>query len=307
MATTPVNEKVQIWFRFLNLAYKSKDPELIALLDANKSKYEQWGNYRTTSWTQWWKIHSHLFATQKVQVITEDDEFPADTLVISIPFDKPKSQVGNTVKRLYSKALEERGRVPRLSQFKFSTNPKTGKDHLIYAEKMRTYLTYASEVYVPVMNSGGYASKDELIEKSIKALQKYKAKRDKTKGKTKRYSRRGQKAIVSILDMRRHAHLEDFNSEQQINRMTVYAENLLFNVASGIFPGEYNQKRKPTKLKIVKSKVANVSHAKATTTSTQSRYLQNKRIDGVNPYGSWTPAQRAAHEKRKAEKKQTKK
>jgi hypothetical protein len=146
MATTPVNEKVQIWFRFLNLAYKSKDPELIALLDANKSKYEQWGNYRTTSWTKWWKNHSHLFATQKVQVITEDDEFPADTLVISIPFDKPKSQVGNTVKRLYSKALEEKGRVSRLSQFKFSTNPKTGKEHLVYAEKMRTYLAYAAEV-----------------------------------------------------------------------------------------------------------------------------------------------------------------
>ena len=100
MATTPVNEKVQIWFRFLNLAYKSKDPELIALLDANKSKYEQWGNYRTTSWSSWWKKHSHLFTTQKVQVITEDDEFPVDTFVISIPFDKSKSQAGNTVKRL---------------------------------------------------------------------------------------------------------------------------------------------------------------------------------------------------------------
>jgi hypothetical protein len=307
MATTPVNEKVQIWFRFLNLAYKSKDPELIALLDANKSKYEQWGNYRTTSWSSWWKKHSHLFATQKVQVITEDDEFPADTIVISIPFDKPKSQVGNTVKRLYSKAVEERGRVTRLSQFKFSTNPKTGKEHLVYAEKMRTYLAYASEVYVPVMNSGGYASKEELIAKSIEALQKYKTKRDNIKGKTKRYSRRGQQAKVTILDMHRHDYLKDFNSEQQVNRMTVYAENLLFNVASGIFPGEYNQKRKPTKLKIVKSKVAKVSHAKATTTSTQSRYLQNKRIDGVNPYASWTPAKRAAHEKRKAEKNQTKK
>ena len=306
MATTPVNEKVQIWFRFLNLAYKSKDPELIALLDANKAKYEQWGNYRTTSWTKWWKKHSHLFTTQKVQVITEDDEFPADTLVISIPFDKPKSQVGNTVKRLYSKALEERGRVPRLSQFKFSTNPKTGKEHLVYAEKMRTYLEYSSEVYVPIMNSGGYASKDELIAKSVVALQKYKTKRDKIKGKTKRFSRRGQLAKVTILDMHRHAHLEDFNSEQQINRMTVYAENLLFNVASGVFPGEYNQKRKPTKLKIVKPKVAKVSHAQATTTSTQSRYLQKKRkTDSI--YDSWSPARRAAHEKSKAEKNQTKK
>ncbi len=307
MATTPVIEKVQIWFHFLNLAHKSKDPELIALLDANKSKYEKSGNYRTMSWTKWWKGHSQLFATQKVQVITKEDEFPTDTFVISIPFDKSKSQAGNTVKRLYGKAVEERGRVARLSQFKFSINPKTGKEHLVYAEKMRTYLAYAQEVYVPVMNSGGYASNDELIAKAIEALKKYKIKRDKIQGKTKRYSRRGQQAKVTILDMHRHDYLKDFNSKQQISRMTVYAENLLFNVASGEFPGEYNKKRKPTKLKIVTPKANKVSRVKATTAPTQSRYMQNKRVDGEDPFGSWSDKRRAAHEKRKAEKNQTKK
>jgi hypothetical protein len=271
------------------------------LLDANKSKYEKWGSYRTMSWTKWWKGHSHLFAAQKVQVITKEDEFPADTFVISIPFDKSKSQAGNTVKRLYGKALEERGRVARLSQFKFSTNPKTGKEHLVYAEKMRTYLAYASEIYVPLFNSGGYDSKDELIEKSIEALQKYKNKRDKIKGKTKRHLRRGQQAKVTILDMHRHDYLKDFNSKQQINRMTVYVENLLFNVAAGVFPGEYNQKRHPTKLKKTKPKVGKISRAQATTPSTQSRYLQNKKRTDVL-YDSWTPAQRASYEIRKAKK-----
>jgi hypothetical protein len=98
----------------------------------------------------------------------------------------------------------------------------------------------------------------------------------------------------------------EFNALQQIGRMNTYVENILFNVATGIFPGEYNQKRKQTKLKIVKPKVAKVSHAKATTTSTQSRYLQKKRkTDSI--YDSWTPARRAAHEKNKAEKNKTKK
>ena len=297
MATTPVNDKVQIWFHFLNLAYKSKDPELIALLDANKSKYEQWGNYRNTSWTSWWKKHSHLFTTQKVQVITEDDEFPADTLVISIPFDKPKSQVGNTVKRLYSKALEERGRVPRLSQFKFSTNPKTGKEHLVYAEKMRTYLAYAQEIYLPITNTGSNISPKDLLQKSIDALEKIKVR--------KRSLKRGRAKNALIEQVKLFEN--EFNALQQIGRMNTYVENILFNVATGVFPGEYNQKRKPSKLKIAKPKVGKVSRAQATTTSTQSRYLQNKRIDGVNPFGSWTPAQRAAYEKRKAEKNQTKK
>ena len=234
MATTPVNEKVQIWFRFLNLAYKSKDPELIALLDANKSKYEQWGNFRTTSWTNWWKKHSHLFATQKVQVITEDDEFPADMLVISIPFDKPKSQVGNTVKRLYSKALEERGRMPRLSQFKFSTNPKTGKEHLVYAEKMRTYLTYAQEIYLPITNTGSNISPKDLLQKSIDALEKIKVR--------KRSLKRGRAKNALIEQVKLFEN--EFNALQQIGRMNTYVENILLNVATGVFPGEYNQKRK---------------------------------------------------------------
>ena len=88
--------------------------------------------------------------------------------------------------------------------------------------------------------------------------------------------------------------------------MTVYAENLLFNVASGVFPGEYNVKRKPTKLKIVKPVVAKVIRIKSGPTSTQSRYLQNKRKTN-SIYDSWTPARRASYEKSKAEKNQTKK
>jgi hypothetical protein len=297
MATTPVIEKVQIWFHFLNLAHKSKDPELIALLDANKSKYEKWGNYRTMSWTKWWKEHSHLFATQKVQVITKEDEFPADTFVISIPFDKSKSQAGNTVKRLYGKALEERGRVARLSQFKFSTNPKTGKEHLVYAEKMRTYLAYAKEIYIPITNAGVNISPKELLDKSINALEKIKVR--------KRSMKRGRAKNALIEQVKLFEN--EFNALQQISRMNTYVENILFNVASGKFPGEYNKTRKPTKLKMVTSKVNKVSRAKATTATAQSRYMQNKRVDGEDPFGSWSDKRRAAHEKRKAEKNQIKK
>jgi hypothetical protein len=232
-----------------------------------------------------------------VQVITEDDEFPADTFVISIPFDKSKSQAGNTVKRLYGKALEERGRVPRLSQFNFSRNPKTGKEHLVYSEKMRTYLAYAQEIYLPITNTGSNISPKELLEKSIDAFEKIKVR--------KRSFKRGRAKNALIEQVKLFEN--EFNALQQIGRMNTYVENILVNVATGVFPGEYNKKRKPTKLKIVKLKVGKVSRSKTTITSTRSRYLQNKRIDGVNPYGSWTPTRRAAHEKRKAEKEAAKK
>ena len=295
MATTPVNEKVQIWFHFLNLAYNSKDPELIDLLDANKSMYEQWGNYRTTSWTKWWKNHSHLFTTQKVQVITEDDEFPADTFVISIPFDKSKSQAGNTVKHLYGKALEERGRVPRLSQFKFSTNPKTGKEHLVYAEKMRTYLTYASEVYIPTLHSDVEVSRKEFLEKTVSTLEKMKI-RNRTLIRGRGKNAVMEQYILNNLDM----------TIQQIDRMSIYVENILFNVASGIFPGEYSTKRKKPKLKISRQKEIKVVRAAPTPKSTISKKLQNKRyINQV--FDRWSPAKRASYEKKKAEKEQSKK
>jgi hypothetical protein len=106
--------------------------------------------------------------------------------------------------------------------------------------------------------------------------------------------------------MHRHAHLEEFNTEQQINRMTVYAENLLFNVASGIFPGEYNQKKKPTKLKIAKpaAKKSLPSNASNSAKSTISRHMQKKKVNGTDPYGSWSEKRRSAQEKKKAEKNQ---
>ncbi len=305
---TPVMEKVQIWFRFLNLAYKSKDPELAAVLEANKSKYEQWGDFRTTSWTQWWKKHSHLFAAQRIQVLAALDEFPKNSLVVSPPLDKSKSLVAKTVKRLYENALKQHGKSARLSNFRFSINKTTGKEHLIYAEKMRTYLIYAQEVYVPVMNKGGNASPDELLTLSVAALQKYKSKRDHAKIKKKRHSWRGQKASIAVLNSGLKRDFFEFNAIQQIKRLNTYAENLLFNVAAGEFPGEYNKKRKPTKLKLVKPKVNKIASSKTTKSSaaTVSRYMQKKKEDGFNPYGSWSEKRREAYEKKKAEKNQMK-
>jgi hypothetical protein len=305
---TPVMEKVQIWFHFLNLAYKSKDPELVAVLEASKSKYEQWGDFRTTSWTQWWKNHSHLFAAQRIQVLSVDDEFPANSLVLSIPLDKSKSLVAKTVKRLYENALKEHGKSARLSKFRFSINKTTGKEHLVYAEKMRSYLIYAQEVYVPVMNKGGITSPDDLLDRSVGALQKYQNKRDQIKGGTQRHLRRGQKASIAVLNSGLKKDLFEFNAVQQLKRLNIYAENLLFNVAAGEFPGEYNKKRKPTKLKIVKpaTKKTLPSNASNSAKSTISRHMQKKKVNGIDPYGSWSEKRRSAQEKKKTEKNQTK-
>ena len=135
-----------------------------------------------------------------------------------------------------------------------------------------------------------------MLQKSIDALEKIKVR--------KRSLKRGRAKNALIEQVKLFEN--EFNALQQIGRMNTYVENILFNVALGVFPGEYNQKRKPSKLKIAKPKVGKVSRAQATTTSTQSRYLQNKRKTN-SIYDSWTPAQRAAYEKRKAEKNQTKK
>ena len=305
-AVTPVMEKVQIWFHFLNLAYRFKDPELAAVLEANKSKYDHWGDFRKTSWTQWWKKHSHLFAAQRIQVLSVSDEFPANSLVLSIPLDKSKSLVAKTVKRLYENALKEHGKSARLSKFRFSINKTTGKEHLVYAEKMRTYLIYAKEVYVPVMNKSGVTSPDDLLDRSVRALQKYKNKRDQIKGGTQRHLRRGQKASIAVLNSGLKKDLFEFNAVQQLKRLNIYAENLLFNVASGIFPGEYNKKRKPTKLMIVKpaAKKTLPSNASNSAKSTISRHMQKKKVNGTDPYGSWSDKRRSAQEKKKAEKNQ---
>ena len=177
-------------------------------------------------------------------------------------------------------------------QFQFSVNSKTGKEHLVYAEKMRTYLQYAKEVYLPITNSGSNISADELLARSVKALEKIRVR--------KRSTQRGRAKNALLEQVKIFGN--DHNAFQQIKRMNMYVENILFNVAAGEFPGVYNVKRKKSKLKIVSKKITVIVRP---TSKSSGRTQKKKQADYL--YDSWSPARRAAFETKKAEKEAAKK
>jgi hypothetical protein len=291
MASTPLREKVQLWFHFLCLAHKSKDPDLRAVLDANAEKYADWGDFRNLTWTAWWKDHAFLFYIERTIRLMPGTVVPPNRFVFSIPLDRTKSQALELFKALYTKIQSEIGQEEK-PQFQFSKNLKTGKEHLVYAEKMRTYLQYAKEVYLPITNAGSNISADELLARSVKALEKIRVR--------KRSTQRGQ-ARNALLDQVK-IFGNDHNALQQIKRMNMYVENILFNVAAGEFPGVYNVKRKRSKLKIVSKKIAVIARP---TSKSSGRTQKKKQADYL--YDSWSPARRAAFEKKKAEKEAAKK
>jgi hypothetical protein len=291
MATTPLREKVQLWFHFLCLAHKSKDPDLQAVLEANSEKYADWGDFKNLTWTAWWKDHAFLFYVERMIQLKPGTVVPPNRFVFSIPLDRTKAQATEIFKAIYAKMQSEIGQAEK-PKFKFSVNQKNRKEHLVYAEKMRTYLQYAKEVYLPIMNTGSNVSADEILKKAVIALEKIRVR--------KRSTQRGRAKNALLEQVKVFGNTP--NAFQQIKRMNMYVENILFNVAAGEFPGVYNVKRKKPKLKIVSRKIAVMASA-----PTKNSMSTKKKKQSDYLYDSWSPARRAANEKGKIEKEIAKK
>jgi hypothetical protein len=146
--------------------------------------------------------------------------------------------------------------------------------------------------YIPITNAGSNVSADELLQKSVAALEKIRVR--------KRSLKRGRAKNALLEQVKKYENNQ--NAIQQIKRMNMYVENILFNVASGEFPGVYNVKRKKPKLKIVSKKVAVISLSSKKSTARPKKKKQSDQL-----FDSWSPARRAAHEKKKAEKEAAKK
>lgn len=267
MATTPLKEKVQLWFHFLCLAHKSKDPDLKAVLAANKEMYADWGDFTNSTWTAWWEDHAFLFYVERMIQLKPGFVVPPNRFVFCIPFDRTRAQATELFKAIYTKMQSEIGHAEK-PQFKFSVNPKTGKQHMVYAEKMRTYLQYAKEVYIPITNAGSNVSADDLLQKAVVALEKIRVR--------KRSLKIGRAKNALLEQVKKYEN--DQNAIQQIKRMNMYVENILFNVASGEFPGVYNVKRKKPKLKIVSKKVAVISPSSTKPTAGAKKRKQSDHL-----------------------------
>jgi hypothetical protein len=224
----PLKQKIQRWFEFLRLAHQSTDPVVIANLKASKDFYESWGDYRNTSFTKWWAERKHLFRTvSTMRKMTASDVVDDSAFCVVIPFTYAPTTVAKIVQRMYGDELEKRTstkkKVKKVYGGSFGlTTEDFQVSHFVY------YHRFAKDVYLPLNATGGKVTTKKYVDSAKKSFAKQKL---VTSWKDKADAKR-QVPFKSSSDA--YANLS-----KRARDFARIVQNILRNVSSGQFPGDY--------------------------------------------------------------------
>ncbi len=218
--------KVKYWFEYLRLAHLSQDSEIVQNLQ--KNPYKDWGNYLDISFEDWWKKHSKLFRNHSViKRLTLDDEIESDVFTIQFPFTYAPTTASKIFKEMYEREFEQRRSEKRKLKKVYGGSYSLTVDDL-KVDRFRYYLHYTKNVYLPLKNSGNKLSTKHFIKKAEEAFKAVK--------KLKSSSKESTVPFQTSSDVYE-------NQSRNARRYNIYTDNLLFNVSTGIFPGEYEKPR----------------------------------------------------------------
>jgi hypothetical protein len=224
----PLKQKIQRWFEFLRLAHQSTDPEVIANLKASKDFYEPWGDYRNTTFTKWWVEHKHLFRTvSTMRKMTASDVVDDSAFCVVIPFTYAPTTVAKIVQRMYGDELEKRTsnkkKVKKVYGGSFGlTTDDFQVSQFVY------YHRFAKDVYLPLNASGDKVTTKKYVDAAKKSFAKQKlvtSWKDKADAKRQVPFKNSSDAYANLSKRAR-----DFAR---------IVQNILRNVSSGQFPGDY--------------------------------------------------------------------
>jgi hypothetical protein len=88
-------EAYRLWFEYLRVARRSKDPKATKTLARSARYYSRWGNIDNAKFDQWWRQYEHLFEEQFTVRRLSRGQKPADpmALIIEVPLTQPKSKI----------------------------------------------------------------------------------------------------------------------------------------------------------------------------------------------------------------------
>lgn len=262
---TPLKTKVKYWFEYLRLAHQSNDPEVIANL--KKDTYKDWGDYLTTPFDDWWKIHSKLFKDSfPLKRLNVGDEVQSDMFTIQFPFTFAPTTAAKVFKEMYSREFEQRRTIKTKQKKVYGGSFSLTVDDL-KVDRFRYYLLYTKRVYLPLLNGSTKVTTKNFIRKAEIEFAKVK--------KVKKSSEKSTIPFQTSSDVYE-------NQSRNARRYNIYSDNLILNVSQGIFPGEYEKSRNPVtvvkKQRIEKTKIK-------TRGVSQSRYQTvKKRESGFDMY-----------------------
>lgn len=265
-----LKKKIQHWFNFLKLAHQSTDPVVIENLTKSKSFYAAWGEYQEQSFTKWWTEHKHLFRkVSGLRRMTAQDEVDDTALYLVIPFTYAPTTVAKIVQRIYDEEQTKRETDKKKVKKVYGGSFGLSTDEF-QVSQFTYYHRYAKDVFLPLMTTGKKVKTKDFVERAQASFAK-------------------QKQVTSHANAKRNVPFKNSSDEyanlskraRDFNRIV---ENILRNVSSGVFPGDYLTAS-------VKNQSAERAAKRAAPVRSQSRgvpqglYVKKvKREAGLDPY-----------------------
>jgi hypothetical protein len=223
---TDIKERVECWYRLLRLAHKSKDANVQANLKETDF-YKDWGDYRNTSFTSWWKDHKKLFQDiPKIRRLKEGDLIDSNQFVISIPLMHSPTSVAKIVKEMYDREFSKNADLKKKQKRIF--NGKFELSGELRLTRMHHYLLFIEKIYLPFVEIDANYKTHVISKRTVDCFMNYKSKIENNK----KYEK-----LISSIPFTKNSSISDSSLKNVRNYISV-SNNLLLNVSSGIFPGE---------------------------------------------------------------------
>lgn len=224
----PLKRKIQLWFEFLKLAHKSNDPVVIANLRKSKSFYEPWDDYLNTFFTRWWTTHRHLFRTvSTMRKMNSSDVVDDSALYVVVPYTYAPTTVAKILQRMYEEELQRRTSSSKKVKKIYGGDFALTTDDF-QVSQFAYYHRFAKEVYLPLNAIGGKVTTKMYVDLAKKSFAKQKL---VTSWKEKELARR-KVPFKDSSDL--YA-----NHSKRARDFVHIVTNILKNVSSGEFPGDY--------------------------------------------------------------------
>ena len=214
-------EAIRLWFEYLKLAHASKNEKIRKTLANSAAFYSKWDMNGEIKFDVWWKSHIHLFEEKYKVRQMQAGELPndPDALIIEIPLTQAPSALLEHIKTIVQKASNKNEKKSRKGKKRATAHYKLSSGAEPKLDAVREMLTVYRDVYLKNPRIRG--------ERLLDACHAFYLAR-----KNKRWAKI---PIALMPDM----DGDKVRAMRNMRRYIQKAEKVLFNVASGEFPGDY--------------------------------------------------------------------
>ena len=225
----------------------------------------------TTPFDEWWKTHSKLFKESfSIKRLTEEDTVQSNMFTIQFPFTFAPTTAAKIFKEMYEREFELRRFIKTKRKKVYGGSFSITVDDL-KVDRLRYYLLYTKKVYLPLKFGTQKISTKDFIKKAEEVFKTVKKLKSSSKESAVPFQPKG-------LD-------SDYENEHRsARRYNIYSDNIIFNVSTGVFPGEYEKPRNPVKV-IKKERVEKTGVIKRGVPRSKHEIFKKRRNE-LDPFGT---------------------